>query len=75
MDAMTDHQQKEIKALVAALAELTREALQAAADGRLEVQEIIALGGDCIRVGQALRDLATPNTPLRPLLKLRKDRG
>ena len=72
---MTDQQRAEVQELVAALAELTREALQAAADGRLEVQEVIALGGDCIRVGQAIRDLVTPNTPLRPLLKLRKDRG
>lgn len=72
---MTDRQRDEVQALVAALAELTREALQAAADGRLEVHEIVALGGDCIRVGQAIRDIVTPDTPLRPLLKLRKNKG
>lgn len=63
---MTDKTREEVEALVGALAELAREAVAAAADGRLDIGEVAALGADVVRVGKAIGDLVKPNAPKRP---------
>lgn len=57
---MSDEKREEIEALVGALAELAREAVQASADGRLDLGEVAALGADVVRVGRAISDLVKP---------------
>lgn len=68
---MTEETAREVRQLVAALAELAADGVRASADGQLSVDEVIELSVDVVSLGDALRDLATPSDPAKAAARAR----